>query len=597
MKSYASALATTALLGVVFAPSVTQAALGNLTYTPQELDLPVSYFNATTFVTGPGGSNTALMLRDYLIVMGSNDSGVAPGSLHVFDVKDPRNPKLLKTLDGTPETNKLRELHAMPVALLDGKDILVFPSTSGLEFFDFTNPMNPGPVGSITLAGVNGGDYDNALWMLSWAWPYVYAGGTGNGVFVVDATDPSKPTLVKRITTGEMGNFRVGPTYAAGNYIIAGGMDQGPTKISVIDASNPASPALLTTGAVSNEMYSAVVIGDLVFGTGMGGNYSFAKWSTSAITILSTKKFGADKGGYCSYQDDFFFCGQSSEGFRKIDVHDPKNMVEAAHGDIPNEPTADTDFATVMGNLVYLGNDHGTGAALMPHTMTPDTTPPKVMKIFPSEGDVKQALSSRVTVFFSDEIDIGTLNPKNIVVRKNGCTAVDGVFSHSSINGVSFGPKKPLDANATYEVVVVAGGVKDIAGNLIKEGATARFSTGAALDAPIPCAGDADAGVTMDSGALGSGGGGGAGGGSAAGGGAGTGGGEPMGTGGDSPSQGGSMGGSTVGNAAPAAGDTGGCGCSVPGNGRSGSVISILALALGLGLRRRRAGRAHIVGA
>ena len=226
--------------------------------------------------------------------------------------------------------------------------------------------------------------------------------------------------------------------------------------------------------------------------------------------MISGKKFGADKGGYCSYQDDFFFCGQSSEGFRKIDVHDEKNMVEAGHGDIPNEATADTDFCTVMGNLVYLGNDHGTGAAFMPHTMTPDTTPPKVVKIYPSNGDLKQPLSTRITMFFSDEIDIGTINPKNLVVRKNGCTAVDGVFSHSSINAVSFGPKQPLEANATYEVLVQAGGVKDLSGNAIQEGAIARFSTGAALDAAVACMGDTDAG-TGPSPEAGSGAGGGAG--------------------------------------------------------------------------------------
>ena len=56
MKHVSNALATTALLGVAFAPSVARAALGNLTYTPQELDVPVSYFNATTFGSGPGAA-------------------------------------------------------------------------------------------------------------------------------------------------------------------------------------------------------------------------------------------------------------------------------------------------------------------------------------------------------------------------------------------------------------------------------------------------------------------------------------------------------------------------------------------------------------
>jgi hypothetical protein len=178
-------------------------------------------------------------LRGLMIVMGSFDSGKPPGAFHVFDVSDPRKPKLLHTLAGTPETAQLRELHAMPVAMIDGKDFLVFPTTAGLQFFDFTDPMNPTPSGSLALAGVMGGDYDNAAWMLSWAWPYVYVGGTGNGVYIVDATDPAKPSLVTQIKSPALGNFRVGPVYAAGNYLIAAQMDQGTTRFSVIDAGDP----------------------------------------------------------------------------------------------------------------------------------------------------------------------------------------------------------------------------------------------------------------------------------------------------------------------------------------------------------------------
>jgi Bacterial Ig-like domain/LVIVD repeat len=593
MKHHASALATAALFSVAFAPAAAHAALGNLTYTQQELNLPISSFNATTFVTGPGGSNTAAMVRDVFIVMGSNDSGKPPGAFHVFDVKDPRHPKLLKTLAGTPETNALRELHAMPLAMIDGKDIMVFPAQTGLQFFDFTDPMNITPLGFVALPGVNGGDYDNAAWMLSWSWPYVYAGGTGNGVYIVDGTDPTKPTLVSgaAVPIGKLGNFRVGPTYAAGNYLIIGGMDQGPTGISVVDVSDPTKPFLLITGKGPTEMYSAFVVGDRIFGTGATGNYSYVKWTTDAITTISTKKFGADKGGYCSYQDGFFFCGQSSEGFRKIDVHDEKNMADVGHGDIPNEPDADTDFATVMGNLVYLGNDHGSGAAFMPHSMTPDMTPPQVFKVYPGNGDVKQPLSTRVTMFFSDEIDIGTINNKNLVVRKNGCTPVDGVFSHSSFNAVSFGPKKPLDANATYEVVIVAGGVKDLSGNPLQEGATIRFSTGMALDAPIVCAGDSDAGVGVTTDAGGGAGGAGAGSGGAPGGSAGAGGAGPMGAGGTSLSEGGSSGSPVTTGGAPAAGDAGGCGCMLPGRSTQRGALWFVPAALWIAMRRARVRR------
>ena len=120
---------------------------------PPSCQQPIAFFNASNFIVGPAGSNTALALREVFIVMGSYDSGKPPGALHVFDVKDPRKPRLLKTLSGTPETNNLRELHAMPVAIIDGKDFLAMPTTAGVRFFDFTDPMNPQAVGRAVALG------------------------------------------------------------------------------------------------------------------------------------------------------------------------------------------------------------------------------------------------------------------------------------------------------------------------------------------------------------------------------------------------------------------------------------------------------------
>jgi Bacterial Ig-like domain len=471
-----AALLAGATPGVVFA-----AGLGNLTYTAAELEKPVSLFGGTgtgKFPVGPTGSNTVLMLRNVLIVMGSFDSGVPPGALHVFDVTNPRAPKLLKSLAGTPETAKLRELHAMPLAVIDGKDILALPTTSGVQFFDFTDPMNPTPAGTLTLAGANGGDYDNADWMLSWAWPYLYVGGTGNGAFIIDATDPAKATLLRRVTTGEMGNFRVGPTYAAGNYMVVANMDQSPTHISVVDVGVPTAPFLLTTGTVAINLYSLVVIGDRIYGPGTNGDYGFIKWSPTGISSIAQPKSGSDRGGYCTFQSGFAICGQSSEGYKKWDVRNEAAIVQVGHGTDPAGVGGDFDFATILGNLVYLGNDHGSGAALIPHQMAPDTTAPQIVKAYPNDGDVKQPLSTRVTVFFSEDIDIGTMTSANLIVRKVGGAALDGVYSRSSFNAVSFGAKAPLEANTTYEIAIPAGGLKDLVGNAVTTATVSRFSTG-----------------------------------------------------------------------------------------------------------------------
>jgi MYXO-CTERM domain-containing protein len=566
------------------APTLAHAKLGNMAYQASDMGVPLVAFNEALFTGGPGGSNTVLMLREYMLVMGSHDSGVPDGPLHVFDVSNPKSPMLMKRFT-SPETAQLRELHAMPLAVIDGKDVLVFPTVTGLQFFDFTDPLNPVALGALALEGVNGGDYDNAAWMCSWAWPYVYVGGTGNGIYVVDATDPTAPTLVTRIETGEAGGFRIGPVYAAGNFIIASGMDAMPTEVAVLDAGDPANPFLLAKGSAPAPMYSAVVIGDRVYGSGEGGNYSFLKWSADAVEpIGSALKLGSDKGGYCTYQDSFIFCGQSSEGFRKIDISDETAFKEVANAKV-NVAGADSDFATVLGNVVYLGNDHGSGAAFFAHTTAPDTTPPKFLKAYPQDGDLMQPLTSRITLFFSDEIDIDTMTAESIVVRPVDGQPLEGVFSHSSFNAISFGAKAALLEDTTYEVVILKDGLKDLAQNPIAEETVTRFSTGDTIQMPM-----------------------GGGGGSGMGGGAGTDGGNVGGTGvGGSGNNGGEV--TSAGTTMAQAGtngviptgttpeESGGCGCSVPGesSARTGfALFGLAALLLGSRLGRRSAKRGTI---
>jgi hypothetical protein len=407
-------------------------------------------------------------------------------------------------------------------------------------------------------------------------------------VYVVDAHDPLSPKLVTRIETGELGGFRIGPVYAAGNHLVVSGMDGTPTKVSVLDVGDPSKPQLTATGQAPSPMYSSLVIGDRIYGTGEGGQYSFMKWTPDTVSVIGGKvKMGADKGGYCTYQDAFIFCGQSSEGFRKIDVSDEQSFREVELADIPVSD-ADTDFATVLGNLVYLGNDHGSGAAFFAHQAAPDSKPPKLLKGYPEDGDLKQPLGTRVTLFFTDEIDLDSVTAENLIVRPVGGPALPGVFSHSSFNAVSFGAKEALEADTTYEVVVVQGGLKDLSQNPIGEQSVLRFSTGATIERPIgeagsggSSAGSAGAAGTGGSSAMTAGSGG------APAGGTGSSAGAPNGSSGSSSTAGsGSQPAST-----PRPDDAAGCSCSLPGRAPTPfSFVSLLAL---LALRRRRGGARH----
>jgi hypothetical protein len=607
-------LAILPLLGALAVPTLAQASgLGNLTYTDQELFKSIANFGgegATKWPSGPTGCNTVIMIHQKLVVMGSFDSGKGTGSFHMYDMSDPRHPVLQKTYDGTPETAKIRELHAMPVALIDGKTVLVVPTTGGVQFFDFTDPLNPSPLGSLDLSkqGVNGGDYDNTLWMLSYEWPYLFAGGTGNGIFVIDATDPSNPSLLTHIPTGSLGGFRIGPTYAAGNYVIGLNMDQAPapTRVAVIDASNPKTPFLSATGETPFALYSALTVGDRIYGPGTKGDYVEFKWSGSAVSVVATSKNGTDRGGYCAFESPFLICGQSSEGFKKWDTTGDK-LTFAGNGrdQTPEAASGDFDFATALGNLVFLGNDHGSGAALIPHQTAMDTTPPAVLKVYPSEA--KQPLTSRITIFFTEDIDLDTVNATNIVVRDISGHVVPGNFSKSSFDAISFGAKAPLAANTTYEVYVPAGGVQDLVGNKSTVASTVRFSTGPTIDMTgIPVGGGgADAGgASGQSGAAGS-----AAAGAPAGGAATDGGASAVGgsvsasagapvtaSGGSTPASSGGSAGSATPREPPSAPESGACSCSMPGGGASSSAwaLGLGAMCVGLsrlrGRNRRRAG-------
>ena len=482
--------------------------IGNQQCASSELNRAISMFDGSNGTPGdspskPYGHNVVIMAGGYLMLLFAPDSGHASGGLLFYDVSDPWHPRLVRTVRNA-DTALFRETHSLPVARVGGRIVLAVQTVRGVQLWDVSDAATAQRIGSLTLDGVSDGDYDDVAWQLAWQYPYLFVAGSGDGVHVVDAGDPTAPRLVTRVPTSRTGGFRIGPLFALGDYLVVGNMDQD-GRYGLLDIGDPATPALIDTAASMPKLYSMAVFGDRIYGAGRENGLTIHRFGPGGIDEVGRATVEGD-GLYLSYQDGFLHYGQT-HGYKKVDVRDERAPRVVGDGHLADEH-ADHGQTTPFGNLVFIGNDHGSGSALFCHATAPDRTPPSVMTVYPADGATQQARTSRVSVAFSDNIDIRSVTAETLTVRPVGGDPLEGGYSYG-FNTVSFGTRTPLAADTTYEIVLAAGGVRDAVGNPVSEVLISRFSTGDAIAEPPPDAGvdaatgadaapDVDAGSTVD---------------------------------------------------------------------------------------------------
>lgn len=514
--------------------------LGNLDYTGSKaLFDTVSVLDSTRNVRR--GQGVIAMFKGYLLVVYSNDSGGGGGTggFTLLNVADPRAPIPVLTTDGNPAfasgtsnyAGDLREAHGLAF-----RDNWFCAATNegagtGLQFWDFSVPTSDptgaspktatGPVKRAFLdLGLSGGDYSSTVWWLSWQGRYLYAAGTSSGLFIIDAADPAKPVLADRgagkpnpIPTSQLGGFRVSQAFAVGNMLVMASGNRG-KGISICDISDPLMPVVKWSTLDETVGYSCIVNGGRILGSHAPARcWDISGWMSGTVPpvrLFDNSDFGV--GGYGTVQDGRFFYG-SSEQVVKIDI---------ASGDILGSKVprkadqtslfsnADWDFSQALGNLMWAGNDHSSGSALLVHQLKPDVTPPAVTMVVPADGATEQKVTSRIGLTFSDLILPESVNASTMVVRPVGSTAALAGTYASQTGIVNFSPAQPLLGGVTYEVVLVAGGIEDSVGNGIGSTFRSTFTTAGAsqqplaitLSAPAPAA----VGTTMEFSGTGSGG-------------------------------------------------------------------------------------------
>lgn len=442
--------------------------LPNKAWTAAQVGKPIALIKSRE------GHGSVAMHRGYLVVIFSKDSGLGNGGFTFFDMSDPAHPKVVHTED-TAETQAIREPHGWGMR----GDVACLQANEGMHFWDWSDVSNPKLLSYLKLPDIQISDYDKGMWWTCWQGRYVYGGGSGNGLYIVDAEDPSKPVFIKKLPISSTGGFRIGPTFAIGNLLVLSSTDI--PGFSTLDIGDPVNPKLIATvkGGVS---YAAMVNGNRIIGSGseadLGKLIVYDISDPSKILSVGASGPQGDKGGYPMFSDGFAFSGFSSKGFSKFDIAKTGfPVVQTGTGGVEG---ADQDFCTALGNLAFASSDHAGGSGLIPHQAGPDTAGPSVNMVVPKDGALRQPLTTRVGLTFTDLLDKSTLTAATIVVRPVGGAALAGSIA-TQTGILNFSPASPLLPNTTYEVVVNAGGIKDYAGNGVPKSFRSLFSTGAEI--------------------------------------------------------------------------------------------------------------------
>jgi hypothetical protein len=138
----------------------------------------------------------------------------------------------------------------------------------------------------------------------------------------------------------------------------------------------------------------------------------------------------------------------------------------------------DDQFSLMIGNLLSIGDDQEPyyGSVLIQWAADPDTKPPVVDTVIPKDKATGQAVTSRIGISFTDNIEFVTVNAASFIVRPVGGEPLKGTWG-SRMGVVNFSPNEALMPATTYEVILPKGGITDLTRNAIAEDFKSTFTT------------------------------------------------------------------------------------------------------------------------
>ena len=189
----------------------------------------------------------------YVIVTGYVDDAV-----NLIDVSDPSNPATVATMNDPLTLNGAFNVATFTIGASTYAIVTAFIN-DGVRLIDVSDPSNPGMVSAATN-GVNGFTFDGprgvGIITIGASTYAIVASSIGDGVQVIDVSDPSNPVAVAA-ATDEVGGFTMlngawdvaAFTIAARPFaLVSANIDDGLQLIDLSDPSNPLPVAAATDG-------------------------------------------------------------------------------------------------------------------------------------------------------------------------------------------------------------------------------------------------------------------------------------------------------------------------------------------------------------
>jgi len=431
--------------------------------------------------------NLVVMYDGYLLMPWAPEYG--SGGLTFWEFTDPCSP----TVVGSGHSPTMRETHSIGFSSIGGRWAVVDQLTlalvggGGIQFWDVADPSAPEAVADLELPGFGYPDaYARVSLSVFWQAPYVYVGGADNGVWIVDASDPTAPRYVGVYPFEPV--HRVGQVQVVGNVLVATAAEGARTVL--LDVSDPESPqpipggdflAMDADGRPREAYFTNLFDGRVYYANkdGGGGVVIYDITDPTSPTFVGSH-ISDGNGGYVFANGDLAFTGESR--FAAIyDVSDPSAITEVARLDLEG----DLDTMTPIGNVVVLSVDDDAnpdeGSAVAPYAMEPDTRPPEIGWTWPQDGATGLRTTSRIGISLDEMVEVMSAHEGSVRLYRAGGTPDEGrvpavISAQEGI--VNVHPRCPLEPNTEYVVEVMADGLADFNGNALAETTTITFTTG-----------------------------------------------------------------------------------------------------------------------